>query len=161
MKTIFAVLCLMSISLPTFASATSKINYSIFSGVFVLNAHNPPGDCEANYPQPLQLDNSPQDQTIGDVSRDNETLIFNHINQGRVAFNSCWSDGMLGYTETTGQGSIVEQKIVIYKPGFFCQGGRLKSELRTTLEIKDNQLILTSSSSDSSPARICQFKRVQ
>jgi hypothetical protein len=73
---------------------------------------------------------------------ENWTGQFEHINEGRIPFNSCYSDGFMGYTETEGSGTKIVKSLVVLNPGFMCSGGSEKSRETSTMELKGDTVTL-------------------
>lgn len=69
------------------------------------------------------------------------TMFFDEINTGKKEFSSCWSDGIMGYSETTAKTNLLKS-ITIYKnSGFMCNGGMEKNRHIQELSLKGNILI--------------------
>jgi hypothetical protein len=139
--------------------AANNFNYSAFSGDYKLEFKDPRGDCELNFYRPMKLTNSPKDHFFQATFENGSYLKVEMINQGKRKFNSCWSDGIIGYTETKGKGTIAQEKTVYLKPGFFCRGGSPRYIRWTTWELKGDILSMVNQTSDSPGKLICRFKK--
>jgi hypothetical protein len=84
---------------------------------------------------------------------------FENINEGKREFNSCFSDGVLGYRITVGSGTRIEQTVIYLKPGFMCQGKAEKDRVVETLELEGDLLTHTISSTLSKSGSICVYER--
>ncbi len=156
----YQVIALLFFANGTFAA--NNFDYAAFSGVYQLEFHDPRGDCELNDNYPLTLTNSPEDHSLkGTFTGKDNYLEIRDIDQGRKTFNSCWSDGVVGYSETTGNGSRVQYKTVYLKPGWLCEGGWPRYSTTTSWEIKGDLFTITYQSSDSPTKLVCQFKKVK
>jgi hypothetical protein len=49
-------------------------------------------------------------------------FIYDKVNNNRDDFDSCWSDGLKGYTEVVGNGNVVVNRTIHLKKGFLCTG---------------------------------------
>ena len=88
-----------------------------------------------------------------------EKFPFTHINQGRHKFDSCFSDGVIGYSETVGEGQVVKSTTVYQNPGLFCRGGSEKYRRTRMLKLVGDQLSITEKNSLASKTTMCIFER--
>ncbi len=86
--------------------------------------------------------------------------LIEHINEGVQKFSSCWSDGLMGYSETTGNGNRLDFVIVYLKSGFMCGGGSEKYRITQSLERTGDELIWTMHSTDDDSSTECHFKKI-
>jgi len=108
------------------------LDYSAFHGHFQAV---PSSECKDMPDFDFMADAAHQRITMKFSSGNNWVGQFEHINQGRFSFNSCVSDGIMGYQETAGSGTEIVDTTVYLNPGIFCSGGLEKSRKTTTIQL--------------------------
>jgi len=100
-----------------------KVNYSAFPGEYVLikSSGNVKQFCDAY--KSLRIVASPSRGLVEAVGVDQYAMFhYEKINNNRDDFDSCWNDGMKGYSEIVGNGSVVVNRTIHLKKGFLCTG---------------------------------------
>lgn len=136
-----------------------ELDYSAFQGHFQLA---PSSDAQCKDLVEIEFLADPAKHSVTmKVSNSSDTpLEFSAINQGRHTFNSCWSDGFLGYSENTGAGTEIISKTVYLNPGLFCEGGSEKEHKSMTIELKGNTVTLDREDTEFERANYhCEFSR--
>ncbi len=145
-------------------------DYSAFHGTWQLIPEISHPECALNYKGPLTLFASAEDHTVIGKFDDGSQIEFLAIDQGRREFNSCFSDGILGYTETVGDGPKVTETTVYLKPGVMCMGGGEKRRTISAWEINGDSMVGSLRSRiihmspfeprKKPPQKLCKFKRI-
>jgi hypothetical protein len=112
----------------------ANLDYNAFQGRFEVGA-----DCLINSDPSVPLISNRAKREVRLVG----FVSFDSIDQGKRPFNSCFSDGLVGYEQTTGSGTKVTAVTVFQRPGVMCQGSNLfpKKKSYRSLEIKGDDLI--------------------
>ncbi len=145
----------------------SNFEYSAFTGIWLLDSGISPINCVLNYRGPMQLIGDAENHNVRGYFKDGYRIEIANINEGAIKFNSCWSDGIMGYSEVVGEGTRLTDTIVYQDGGFFCLGG---SEVRRSVdqfELKDNLFVMNLVSRMGTTnfllgqSEVCTFKRIQ
>ena len=118
----------------------ANLDYSTFSGKWQLVPERSHAECALNYEGVMEFQSLPEQNAVYGNFPDGSRVEFHDINQGRKKFDSCFSDGILGYSETVGAGNKLSETVVYLHTGFFCGGGSEKSRTIYTWEIKGDTL---------------------
>ncbi|MFL5814313.1 MAG: hypothetical protein ACJ763_12100 [Bdellovibrionia bacterium] len=143
MKKAFLVLPSVLMSANSFGMGPKppqELDYSAFQGRFQLTS----SDKKCQYLTEFEFvtDAANHRVTMKYLTGENWVGQFDHINQGRVPFNSCFSDGFMGYKETAGSGTKIVDNLIVLNPGFMCSGGSVKRSETTTVELKGDTVTL-------------------
>ncbi len=106
-----------------------------FNGSFEMDRNESPESCLLNDRGPGTFEKN-DDYSITFKFDDGSFQEMKSINQGRVRFDSCFSNGLMGYTETVAKGNKITRTTTFLKPGFFCRGGRVSHKKYFNWEIK-------------------------
>jgi hypothetical protein len=148
-------------------AVASSFDYAAFQGTWLLTPETSDSECALNYRGPMTLVASAEAHTVIGKLNDGSQVEFMGIDQGPRKFNSCFSDGIIGYSETVGDGAKVTETTVYQKPGFLCSGGREESRKVYTWEIKGDTLagtlrysVIHVGGRTEASQKICRFKRI-
>lgn len=160
LKTAFVITTTLILA-SNFGFAGDSLDYTAFSGTFRFDAENSDRECKFSNNQLVQFKSSPIDHKIEAQVEGGYPYKIEDINQGKKKFNSCWSDGLMGYTEAVGKGKVLKYREVTLKPGFFCTGGFEDHSLTSTWEIKADVFIMKDKRSSEWLTTTCKFKKVK
>lgn len=126
--------------LSSWAIAQNDIDNSVFNGKFIMDHEKSTENCRLNDFGPMEFVRDGANHTVKFVSLNDNNRYYSidRINTGKRTFNSCWSDGLVGYAETTLRKNKIEDKTTYLKPGFVCRGGGVKEVVLYTWEIRRN-----------------------
>jgi hypothetical protein len=89
---------------------------------------------------------------------------IDNLNKGKMEFNSCWSDGFMGYRDNKFYDNTIIGKTVIVSPGFFCMGGRDLRVREVRYSFKKDKLFLRVTYADydrdEAMDETCSFTRI-
>ncbi len=137
----FFTLLLLSLSQMSFAN-TNSVDMSAFSGRFELDLASSTANCKLNVHGPIQFVDSHIEGTVKFIYEGTRSYQqMQNINMGKIKFNSCFSDGLLGFTETILQNNKIDETTTFLKPGIFCTGGGVDHLRNYSWEIRGEQFI--------------------
>jgi len=149
------------------AAFAAIFDYTAFQGSWLLIPETSAQECVLNYKGPMTLQASAEDHTVIGKLNDGSQVEFLGIDQGQRKFNSCFSDGILGFSETVGNGAKVTETTVYQKPGFMCQGGGEKRREVSTWEVRGDSMtgtyryrVIHMDTQMKTAQKICKFKRI-
>lgn len=92
-----------------------------------------------------------------------EYVGLENINMGRRTFDSCFSDGIRGYTEVVAKKNTITERLVYFKPGLFCSGTSVQKRYVSSYKIANERLIITMSvnGADRNANTICEYKKIE
>lgn len=99
------------------------VNYELFPGNYKLvkSSGTMPSFCNRTTEIQIETDPSRSEIKVANCKHD---CSFEKVNDSRRPFNSCFSDGLKGYSETVGNTNVIVNRTIFQKPGFFCMGER-------------------------------------
>jgi len=145
----------------------ASFDYAAFQGSWLLIPESSAQECVLNYKGPMTLQASVEGHTVIGKLNDGSQVEFLGIDQGQRKFNSCFSNGIMGYSETVGNSARLTETTVYQKPGFMCQGDGEKRREVSTWEIKGDLMtgtyrfrVIHMDTQMKAAQKICKFKRI-
>lgn len=123
-------------------------------------------DCEINHLQGtvLSFHHDSEKYSVTIFADGNLHSNVERLNEDRRSFNSCFSDGLLGYSESLLYYNKLIERTVYQNPGFFCMGKSEKRRNETTYTFVKDRLtiryVYVDYKRNESIDRSCRFTRI-